>query len=85
MVDLLWRTQLRYQRIACRAGLSFHLTPEADMQPEIIYCVMAWPTGGFSEMMVEACDTCIAAEAVMRTKEARHPRWSFRIAEHVST
>ncbi len=50
-----------------------------------LYCVMAWPDGGYAEMMVGAFITLAEAEECIKNKEAKYPKWRFRIAEHEST
>ncbi len=51
------------------------------MSEEPTYAVMAWPDGGFAEMVCESAATREEAEAIKAQKQARYPRWRFRVAE----
>jgi len=45
------------------------------------FALVAWPDGGTAEMLVDSFPTREAAQAARAAKEARYPRWRFRVAE----
>lgn len=46
-----------------------------------MFALSAWPTGGFAEMVVAVFPTEAEARAAMKIRQARYPRWTFRVVE----
>jgi hypothetical protein len=46
-----------------------------------MFALKAWPDGGFAEMTVDILETKAAAEALLRSKQEKHPKWRFRVVE----